>query len=36
MKSLIKSLAQLALVVCIGFGLGGCVTTKVPTATASP
>ena len=36
MNSLIKSLAQLALVVCIGFGLGGCVTTKVPTATASP
>ena len=36
MNSLIKSLAQLALVVCIGFGLGGCVTTKVPTATTSP
>ncbi|WP_413404172.1 MULTISPECIES: photosynthesis system II assembly factor Ycf48 [unclassified Synechococcus] len=36
MNSLIKSLAQLALVVCIGFGLAGCVTTKVPTATTSP
>ena len=36
MNSLIKSLAQLVLVVCIGFGLSGCVTTKVPTATTSP
>ena len=36
MKSLFKILAQLALVAFIGFGLGGCVTTRVPTATTSP
>jgi len=36
MKSLFKTLAQLALVAFIGFGLGGCVTTRVPTATTSP
>ena len=36
MKSLFKTLAQLVLVAFIGFGLSGCVTTRVPTATTSP
>ena len=36
MSSLLKPLIQLVLVACIGFGLGGCVTTRVPVATSSP
>ena len=36
MSSLLKSIVQLVLVACIGFGLGGCVTTRVPVATSSP
>ena len=36
MKSLFKTLAQLALVAFNGFGLGGCDTTRVPTPTTSP
>ena len=36
MNSLIKTLAQFVVVLCIGFGLSGCVTTRVPMATTSP
>ena len=35
MKRLLAPLFNLLLVACIGFGLGGCVTTRVPVATST-
>ena len=36
MKQLLTSLFNLLLVACIGLGLGGCVTTRLPMAQSSP